>query len=196
MVIDSTIVVPELEYWFYQFLLTARLNKYQVPYPSTFSNSVYLGKMNSFIRLLFDDEWPIDQNDYNYWYLENKDKYSWPAIIRDRLCIYQSARYYELSDSTSEDSENIFLLKDDDFTMLDELVKYRTNQEVDIENIDSTALTTVLSNLIYTYLDLQVNEKHNDFDEKEVISGNRLLETCYEIYVTEKIFQYISDKGT
>lgn len=196
MVINSTIVVPELEYWFYKFLLTAKLNKFQIPYPSTFTNSIYLGKMNSFIRLLFDDNWPIDQYDYNYWYLENTDKFSWPNIISDRLCIYPSAKYYEIDDTTSSSSENLFLLKDDDITMLNKLAKFRTNQEIEIENIDSTALTTILSNLVYTYLNLEVNEKYNNFDEWEMLSGESLLETCYEVYVTEKIFQFISDKGS
>lgn len=193
--INSTIVIPELEYWFYQFLLTSELNKHQIPYPASFSGT-YLGKKNSFIRLLFDENWPIDQLEYNYWYLENTNKYSWPSPIRDRICIYPSARYYELDDTTSEDSENVFLLKDDDIRMLDKLLLYKTNQEVDIDDIDSTGLTTILSNMMYTYLNLELNGEYDNFDLDNIISENKLLDTLYEIFIVERIFNQISDKGT
>ena len=66
MLIDSTIVIPELEYWFYNFLLTSQLNLHQIPLPSTYQNDIYLGQKDSFIRLLFDDEWPTDLEDYNH----------------------------------------------------------------------------------------------------------------------------------
>lgn len=195
MVIDSTIVIPELEYWFYNFLLTSYLNINQVPYPATFSNDIYLGQKNSFIRLLFDDDWPENLDEYNYLYRYYSDKSSWPSLVRDRLCIYRSAKYYAIDDTQADDSENFFSLEQDDLYMLDKLLEFRT------DTLDSTAsieikyedLTTNLSKLIHIFLDLKLDGDFSNFDLTNIMSeSNSLLETLYEIYLTEHIFRFIS----
>lgn len=194
MVLDSTIVIPEIEYWFYNFLLSSRLNLHQVPYPSTFQNDIYLGQKNSFIRLLFDDNWPVDLNDYNHLFRYLDDKGIWPAVIRDRLCIYRSAKYYEIDDTLSAEAENFFNLQGDDFMMLDKLLDFRTDQldsTASIE-IEYTDLTTTLSKLIHIFLDLKLTGNYSNFNFDSIMSETNLLELCYEIYVLEHIFRFIS----
>lgn len=195
MVIDSTIVIPELEYWFYNFLLSSYLNLNQVPYPATLYNDIYLGQKNSFIRLLFDDEWPEDLNDYNFLYRYYSNKSAWPSLIRDRLCIYRSAKYYAIDDTQADDSENFFSLAQDDLLMLDKLLEFRTGEldttaSVQIEYED---LTTSLSKLIHIFLDLKLDGNYSNFDLTNIMSeSNSLLETLYEIYLLEHIFRFIS----
>lgn len=201
MIIDSTIVIPELEYWFYNFLLTTYLNVHQISYPATFQNDIYLGQKNSFIRLLFDDNWPTDLSNYNYLYRYVDEKGLWPSVIRDRLCIYRSAKYYEIDDTQSDSSENFFNLKEDDLLMLDKLVDFRTEILDSTASMDSTSsieiyytdLTTNLSKLIHVFLDLKLNGNYSNFDFENIMSGDSLLEACYEIYVLEHIFRYISE---
>lgn len=197
MPISSTIVIKELEYWFSKFLFTCELNKNSIPYPATINDELLEGDQ-SFIRLLFDDDWPSDYNTYYYKFKEVPFDSSWPNAIRNRLCIYQSAKLYECDLFDSDDSINFFNLEDDDFHMLDKLLEYRLADGTaiyDIE-IDSTAsVDTVLSTLIHNYLNLKINNNYQDFDNMETIS-NDLITSLYEVYVTEKMFGYISSKGS
>jgi len=199
MSLSSTILVPELQYYFGSFVKSSRLNKYQMKIPATFSDSIVTPA--SFIQLLFDDDWPSIYTSYKYCYRRITDKSSWPSTLRDRICLYsQSAQYYELDDTNCLDSTstNIFLLQSDDITMLDKLLEYRLDgTSVTIADIDSTALTTNLSLMIYLYLDLQLNNKYQPYNDTTLIADStKMLEVSYEAYLIEKMFLYISVKGT
>jgi len=198
-ILSSTIIVPELQYYFGNFLLSSQLNKYQIKIPATFSQSIVTP--TSFIQLLFDDSWPVIYTSYKYCYAEETDKSSWPSTLRDRGCIYsQSVKYYNLSSSNNIDStsSNIFNLKSDDLMMLDRLLTYRIDSSsANISDIDSTSLTTNLSLMIYRYLDLQINNNYQPYNNTTLIAdASILLEVMYEVYLIEKMFQYISDEGT
>ena len=212
--LDSTIVVPELELWANRFVLGSSVNKYEVPYPVYDLTHCY--PEGSFISMLFDDNYPHDF--YDYLYAEKEDRLSWPWVVRQRLLIYpRSAKYMVINTTTGE---NLFLLQQDDFTMLDALLAFRMAE--DSTAIDSTSviliddssssvsvvydsttgetiitasldtLNTELSKLIFVFLDLCLNENTSNYDTTTPISTDHALQTLYELYVLDKYFDIVS----
>ena len=89
-VLSSTILVPELQHWVHQMIIDSELNKYGIPKPVSITS--ILLPMRSFIELLFNENYPY--NRYNYLYVENINKWSWPSIIKDRIMIYANSAKY------------------------------------------------------------------------------------------------------
>ena len=196
--INSTNLVPDIQYWFEIFIRTSNLNKSLTPFPSTLS-STYLLENKSFIRLLFDDSWPITLTEYSYLFEEVINKLSIPYDFRTRLMVYPtSGKYYQCVDSTSITTVNIFNLQPDDITLLNRLLLYRVDSTgTTIIDIDYSSLSTVLSKLIYLYLDLKINDNYSNFDNITPLSNTtNLLENCYEMYICENLFDFISNNGT
>ena len=210
MALSSTILIGELQKYFNEFIISSSVNKNSIKHPTTIP-AVYFTSTNSFIRLLFDDEW--DEDTYEYNFLENDSKISWPQPVKNRMLIYpSSAKYYELV-STPGTGENFFSLQSHDLTLLDALLSYRNNNDISI-NIDSTSevsfdstsfilisnidtLNTNLSKLIYTYLRLKVDIKYSDYDNTTLLSdSDKTLEMAYEAYVIDNLFSYVSSQGT
>ncbi len=208
--LDSTIVVPELQLWSHRFVLTSEVNKYEVPYPPETPTDCY--PAGSFISMLFDNNYPHDY--YEYLYALKEDRLSWPWIIRQRLLVYpRSAKYEVINTSTGE---NLFLLQQDDFTMLDGLLAFRMDSTAVIlidstspVSIDSTStpgitiitasletLSTELSKLIFVYLDLCLNQNTSNYDTTTPISTDHALQTIYELYVLDKYFEVVSARDT
>jgi len=217
--LDSTIVVPELQLWSHRFVLESEVNKYEVPYPPETPTHCY--PPGSFISMLFDDLYPYDY--YKYLYAEKEDRLSWPWIVRQRLLVYpRSAKYMIINDTIGE---NLFLLQQDDFTMLNGLLAFRIDT-YDSTSSDSTAviliddssaavslvydsttgvttitasletLTTELSKLIFVYLDLCLNRNTSNYDTSNPISTDHALQTVYELYVIDKYFEVVSARDT
>jgi len=217
---SSTNIIPELQSYFQKFIITAELNKQGVPLGVQICNS-FLNK-NSFIRLLFDDDWPTTFTSYRYLYREISGPGSWPAIIRERAMIYPtSAKYYQSdSDSTAVCDLNVFNLKENcDIVLLDALLKLRLTDSTSLIVIDSTSVvdpiftdstsadtTAVLtvnyntltrfSKLIFLYLNLQVNNNTSYYNNRDLIAlPTDVLESIYETYILEKMFRHIADRG-
>ena len=207
-VLSSTIVVPELQTWSYRFIINSFVNKNEVPYPPEAPDIAY-PIVGSFITMLFDDDYKHDY--YRYLYASEENRLAWPYIVKHRLLVYpRSGKYYTLNNS----GENIFLLKPDDFTMLDALLQYRIDS-TSVEMIDSTAdvfindstsgtivlmanfnsLSTELSKLIYLYLDLKINKNITHYNSEIPISTTKPLETIYELYVMDNYFEYLAANG-
>ncbi len=217
--LDSTIVVPELQLWTNRFVIGSSINKYEVPYPVYDITHCY--PQGSFISMLFDDNFPYDY--YEYLYAEKLDRLSWPWIIRQRLLIYpRSAKYMIINNQTGK---NLFLLQQDDFTMLDGLLAFRIDAH-DSTATDSTSvvliddssspvvmvydstsnittiiaslstLTTELSKLIFVFLDLSINQNTSNYDTTVPISTSHALQTIYELYILDKYFDVISERET
>ena len=215
----STIVVTELQLWSHRFILNSSINKYEVPYPPETPTHCY--PQGSFVSMLFDDNFPYDY--YEYLYAEKEDRLSWPWIVRQRLLIYpRSAKYVVINNQTGT---NLFLLKQDDFIMLDALLSYRVStynssstdstaviliddstSPVSISYDSTTNITTViaslntlsteLSKLIFVYLDLCLNKNTSNYDSTNPISTDHALQTIYELYVLDKYFEVVSARGT
>ncbi len=205
----STIVVPELEIYARRFIVESEVNKHGVPFPPEISTCSDCWREGSFITMLFDECYDLDY--YRHLYYEVEDKLDWPLIINRRLNVYPvSGKYYELNDA----GRNLFLLQDDDFTLLDSLLIYRNDSTallvIDTTNgtdttliYDTTAnvfvletclncLETELSKLIFVYLDLLVNKNTSNYSTDEPISTDYSLQTVYELFVLDKYFEYVS----
>jgi hypothetical protein len=193
-------VIPDLLYYTEQYIINSTANKYKIPFPASFPNT-YLLTNNSFIRLLFDENWPSTLTTYRYLYREETDRTNIPETILRRMMIYpDETKYYVCdSDSTSICSINVFNLQQDDLTLLDLLLKYKTDTTsiIDISIIDPTGLVTHLSELIYVYLNFKINNDYTDFDNLNVISSNtEVLENFYESFLVDMLFTSISNLGT
>lgn len=208
-VVDSTIVVPELEIYSRRFIIDSRVNEFGVPFPPDLNLDTTCYPQGSFISMLFDECYDLDY--YKYLYAEVEDKLSWPAVVRRRLNIYPiSAKYMEINDSGS----NLFSLQSDDFILLDALLAYRqdttgvvvidtTSSVTSTVVYDSTSgittlttslasLSTELSKLIFVYLDLVINKNLSNYESNVPISTDYSLQTIYELFVIDKYFEYVS----
>lgn len=205
--LGSYTLVPELQTAYYRFVTRSKMNKARIPFPVEIPN-LYLTE-NSFLNLLFNDDYNLP--DYEYLYTEQINPFQIPRIAYDRITIYPGASQYMIMDSTGS---NIFDLQPDDFTMLDALLAYR-NDSTSLNIIDTTgsldftldstsglftlvvdydSLSTELSKLIYLYLDLEIYGNYERYNNLDIISTGGLLETCYESYVMEKYFEFISGR--
>lgn len=187
-------LVPELQNYFEEYVNTSILNKGIISAPATIESPYDNIDNTSFVRLLFDDNWPVDATSYNYLYEEvNRSLYPW--VVKTRLMVYNLIGKYWISDSTA--NQNIFELVSDDFRLLNKLLEYRTDQTCTIDDIVFDDLTTSLSKLIYIYLDLKLNDSCEHYNTPDIISNeNEILANCYEAYIIENVFNFVSSRGT
>ncbi len=211
MPINSANLIPELQNWPNYFVVDSIVNRYEVPFPTQLKTSSQTHHDNSFIRLLFDDNW--DRTEYKYHYIELTDFREWPATARDRLMIYQGSKYYRLSEDTTS-SINIFFLDEDlDLPMLDTLMAWR-NDSTSVQIIDSTSIInpelvydvsgltsiinyntlTSLGKLIYCLLDLEIYNNTEHLEERNLIATN-VLEYFFELYINDILFKFLTADG-
>ncbi len=195
MPVSSATFVPDLEYWSNVSIKASTLNKSQIPYPAATFCISFLDK-HSFIRLLFDDDWPHNYNYYNHLYHQVTSQGSWHSTVVTRLMIYpQTAKYYA-SDTTDSSTFNLFQLHHENLEMLDKLLVYRTTDSTSVLDIEFTSLSTSLSKLIWVYLDLKTHGSYTYYNDIVLISGDgEVLQSLYEAYVIENIFAFISSRS-
>jgi hypothetical protein len=113
--------------------------------------------------------------------------------------VYPSSSKYFVcdSDSTAVCNINLYGLSTDDIILLDRLLVYRLEpHNATLVGIDYNALATTLSKMIYLYLDLKVNDNYALYDHQALMSAQgNILEQCYEAYLIENVFKYISASG-
>ena len=208
-IVASADLVPELQHWFYLFVVNSIVNKFEVPAPVDVDDIWMPNK--SFIEMLFNENY--SDSEYFYLYEAQESQGSWPITVRVRLNIYPGAgTYYELSETAGE-GNNIFMLQDADLTLLDALLAYRTDgTAVTIADIDSTAalmfdstslilyanfnsLPTELSKLIYLYLDLKLRSRYDNYNNLNTVSTSEPLETMYELLLIDEYFQFMSARN-
>jgi hypothetical protein len=196
MVPEQPRLIPELQFYAESFMRKAKLNINQPDIPVTIDRA-FLGIDNSFIRLLFDEEWPMLYDHYTFLFTPVNRNYL-PQDILMRLMLYPTTGTCLLCTSDSTGG-NVFNLQEDDYTMLDELLKYKLTDSTSEYHltIDYDSLTTDLSKLIYIYLDIKVNHSYQYYREGNPISKlGDILTNVYEVFVGEFIFEYISNLGT
>ena len=196
MTLSATKVVPDLLFYTQRYVISSVTNKYGIPFSDTFSET-YLGDNKSFIRLLFDETWPTDSTSYLYLFREETTLSGniSDTLIR-RMMVYSSNSKLYLCDSSG--TNNIFGLEDDDLTLLNKLLTYRIDSSsCIITDIIYNDLETVLSKLIYIYLNFKINHTYTLFDNSEPLStNNNVLENFYESFIVETIFNYLTSLGT
>jgi hypothetical protein len=128
-ILTSYTVVPELQHWYHNFLVNRSIvGKDRIP-PPTNIPELYM-PTNSFIEMLFNDNYCKDSYEYRYLYNQQGGNLCVPRIVFDRMQIYPgSFKYVEIDPA----GDNIFALQPHDFTLLDALLQYR------ILTCDSTA---------------------------------------------------------
>jgi hypothetical protein len=205
MTLASTALVPEFQYYFYNFVITSLVNRYEIPAPvpvdETFLSS------GTVVELLCNDDFPYDSYTYLY---KNEDRVQcWPTLTRQRLMIYPSSKYYV----PDENGDNIFSFQTDDFLMLDALLQYR-HDSTSLTIIDSTAnnlvvdstsntavlytnfqsLNTPLSKLIYLYFELKIYDNYENYNNLTLITTGTLLETCFELKLIDEYFAFMTNR--
>lgn len=215
--ITTTMLVPDLQYWFNETVKDQTLTRNNLPIPTSI-NTLFFSP-GSFIELLFNDSY--SHTEYEYTYSSITSRSAWPEIVSKRLLIYPSTAIY--LDCRSE-GMNVFGLKSQDITLLNTLLQYRVdNTSVTIiehiddvlidstTSIDSTAVvfldntlyanynnvSTNLAKLIFLYLDFKINGSISHYDTESIISSSdSIIENCFEAYLVSKIFDYYSARGT
>ena len=105
-----------------------------------------------------------------------------------------TARYY-LSDSSGD--INLYGIQADDLTLFDKLLDYRLNGTTSLSGIDYESLSTNLSKMVYIYLEFKLNNDYSRYTHDSLLSAQKdLLECCFEVYLIENIFKYVSEQGT
>jgi len=207
----GTSLIVELQNWPNYFVVDSIVNRYEIPFPSRIKESTETHHDDSFIRLLFDDNW--DRSSYRKEFVSIDDYRAWPYFIRNKLMVYRSSKYYRLADDSSS-SINVFMLNEDiDIPMLDVLLAWR-NDSTSVSIVDSTTIInpqlvysgndvdlivnydelTPLSKLIYCLLDLEIYEETTHLESPNIISTN-VLEYFFELYVNDKFFKFLSERG-
>jgi len=205
-IVASAALVPELQHWFYEFVVHSLVNKFEVPAPVDIPTMWMPEK--SFIEMLFNEDY--SDNEYFYLYDSQESQGSWSSSVRTRLNLYPGAgTYYELSETAGE-GNNIFLLQDADLILLDALLAYRTDgTAATIVDIDATStlmfdstslilyanydsLPTELSQLIYLYLDLKLRGRYTNYNNLNTVSTSEPLETMYELLLIDEYFKFMS----
>jgi hypothetical protein len=206
-IVASPTLVPELQAWFYDFVVNSDVNKYEVPAPVDVDD-IYLPQ-RSFIEMLFNEDYSYNQ--YNYLYNDETRLECWPALVRQRLCIYPGSAKYEVLADIGKPGDNIFGLESADLTLLDALLGYRTDGTA-VTIVDTTAtiafdattfvlyanydnLPTPLSKLIYLYLDLKLYGRYENYNNLIVVSTVKVLDTMYELLLIDEYFAYISARA-
>jgi hypothetical protein len=202
--VASAKVIPELQHWFNEFVINSTVNKYAVPAPVDINTSWM--PVGSFIEMLFN----VDYNEitYEYRFKGGDSNSGWPEVVRTRAMIYGAAADYLQLDPTGD---NVFLLQQDDFTLLDTLLAYRQDS-TGVTIIDSTSttvfnsitgvltanygsLSTNLSKLIYLYLKLKIYGDYSKYNNLTVISGTTsVLENMFELVLIDEYFNTVSNR--
>jgi hypothetical protein len=158
--------------------------------------------------MLFNDAYAHDS--YEYRYSTEEDPLSVPRVAATRLQVYPGSSQYLNLDSAGS---NVFNLQNDDFATLDALLAYR-NDGTALTIIDSTSvsfvsdttagifilyatldiLSTELSKMIYLYLTLKLYDRYEDYNNESLTSTGGLLETCYESYLIDQYFCFMTDR--
>ena len=187
-------ITADLQYWYDHFVVNHKgLNKHQFQFPAR--NKIY---EQSFIELLFNDQY--DKTSYRYMYREILDKQSWPDSIRTRMMLNPDTAHYYIADGDDPEEYNINLydIQSHDIVMMDRLLVYRLEpQNSTLVGIDYDILDTALAKMIYIYLELKLTGVYSKYDNSAIFTTRvNSLETCYETYLTQNIFEHVSNKGT
>ena len=221
-ILTSYTIVPELQHWFNYFVVeNSIVTKDRIPPPVDIPE-LYMPE-NSFIDMLFNDHYCQTTYEYRYKQETNVlciPRVAYDRMIiypgssqyvnldptgdnifniqpDDFVLLDALLEYRRLTcDSTSEVDCGI------DTTAFELLVVDSTNVSF---TCDTTAgictleasldsLSTVLSKLIYLYLDLKVNNDYSKYNNTTLVSSGGLIQSCYEAYLIDRYYRCMSSK--
>ena len=170
--------------------------------------NVDTNNLNQELFLFLFEEIPFDSTSYVYLFTKTSNV---PVDIRRRFFAKQNNLYVSFPESTT----NLFGLLPEDLQWLDVLHKYRNKPTsltlVNSSDATSTSVVTlidgsttvtsnvsvinsVLSKLIFMYLDLKINNSYSDYiNLSSLISDpNNILSILLEIQLVKLIFEKVS----
>lgn len=185
----SYIVIPEIEYHFGNFLKGRNItNEFILTPVIPKSTEVYSG---SVIELMFNST--FDSTSYSHMCREISVFLDWPRTLQQRALVHSQATCFVFDDAGTF---NFLNLENDDFMLINILLAYRTSGTGTIGWINYDNLSTNLSKMLYIYLDLVLNNNTSRFNNITLMSdSSSLLETMFEIYLCDKIFEYIETQS-
>lgn len=205
--------IPELEYYFFDYWYYYGQFT-EIPFNKSVTEDdtdLYIDDGGLF-DLLFSSSYSYPK--YTYLFSrESKNLFS--PKIEDRLkvtsytvqpLLLDSCANYYVSDSTNEYvfspgettklGYNVINIEDDDITMLELLRRYKSSETISLDNIEYNNLTTVLSKLIYQFLDLKINDNYDIIDKINILSeditnltSRNLIELFYELYLMNECYR-------
>jgi hypothetical protein len=184
--------VPELDYYFKKYWdehAEIKLEHSAIPEPVSNADIFPTG---SFLQLLFD-------NDYNYptySYMFRKANVDiLPKATQERMRSLGITYCYltETCDSTAV-LYNVFLISDDEATMLDLLHRYRLGNSVDLNTVDFNSLEKPLAILIYLYLEFMLTYNFEKVMSYEIVSLKEdTLDNLFELYLYNEIHSIVKN---
>jgi hypothetical protein len=226
----SYMVVPEIQYWFNKFIISCSLNREKIPFPVEVPLS-FLNR-NSFIELLFNDTYSEDSYKYLYRESTNLPNIVRQRMTVFLNTKYYEIALEDVEETEGEnlfllDDMDLLMLDrllqfrlDPQNTTIDDLLFDSTSFEnpvtdsttdfINYDTVDSTdaqvypveTSQSILYNLIYLYLDLEINHNTSHYDNMALLTINNtgvtpkeVLECCFEAYLIEKTFRYISSNS-
>lgn len=101
------------------------------------------------------------------------------------------------SDSTGIDYFGVDSSSTYNMEMTNKLLNYRLGNSVDLSGIDYSGLNTTYSKLIYSYLDLKLNDNYDTMNDinyiSDVTSSTSILQNMMELYVLNEYHREIKD---
>ena len=175
---------PQIEYEFsayWSVYAEITVDHLVLPY-NTMDYSI-LGSTSIF-ALLFDNSY----SDTTYQYMfKVVEKSTLDTAIREKISMsYNTVRPYISCETTDTGALNIFSFTPSDIVMFDLLLLYRMGTTPILTTIIFENLSNI-SKLIYSYLQLMINNNFDYINDTDIISeDDNLLETLYEVYVTNE----------
>jgi len=208
--LTSYSLIPELQHWFNKFVINSEVNRDLVPPPTDIAEP-YMPE-NSFIEMLFNDNY--SKTSYDYRYIAETNMGCIPRSAIARLQIYPGSWQYLTLDPTGT---NIFDLQAHDFALLDALLAFRNGatDSTSLILIDSTgvsfvsdatagiyilygsydSISTELSKLIYLYLRLETLGDFSLYNNETLVSSScNLIAACFEAYLIDKYFAFMTER--
>jgi len=170
--------LPELDYYFNKYWEDrGEITVYDVPKPEV--ENIDNLSTDSIFAMMFNVAY--SHYYYNYRFVEQElSIFSRP--IKDRLRSSGTTTKYYLSDSTA--GTNILLLTEENISLLNKLLTYRSTNTVDLTDIEYTDLEGRLSKLIYQYLNFMTQDEYQTLNVSDLISeSGNLLENLFELFV-------------
>ena len=177
--------IPDLEYFFNKFVDTYyKLTIGQQIRSSSSSLTQWEVYPGSFFELLFSNVFSYDS--YLYLFLNVSPKHFATKGIRERLhSIDPDGLNCWVIDPAGV--VNLFNIGDEEKSLLDLILIYRHGEIPDLSIIDYSNLNSILSKLMYQYLDIVINYNFENLNTTSLLSNtDNFLETFYETYVTNE----------
>ena len=187
--ITKTRFFPELNYWFSNYWKNNQdITLSPIPYIESPKVDYVTFSKNSIFELLFNNDFNRDSFDYLFRDIQLNVLDSQTVT---RLKFYNRHHYIWVC---SNEGENLLNLEEDDILILEELLKFRKGEEIDIDDFEYIEFPTKLGKMVYQYLELFKYEEYEPFYSENILYDEKsnLTEYLFEIYLVNEAHKLIS----